>query len=435
MSKSIIKEVFHMDFNTLLIRFGFDSLNFVNKPINAIEFESGIIYEVDQMYSQRICPYCNHQFMFVHGYRWIEINLSSSLKQKEYLRIKRIRYKCPKCGKTHTFQLKGIERNKTISNYVLTEIKNEFYVMQSFATIAERYEVSTQTVLNIFDEYTKHVPRRPLPTYLCIDEKHFEGDSEGSYAVIISDFFSGDVIDVLENRQMPYLDEYFKNIPFKERSNVKVFISDMYDGYFTIKNRFFPNAMFVIDLFHVVKLLTTALNKIRIRTYNQIAIDDTLERHFMKTNWKFFLMDQYKIRRDKYHSKKFDIYISYGEIITRCLKLNMVFWDGYFALQELLHYDKYETYTEAEKFMNRIIAKLNSSGDELLEKVAQSYQKWKVGIIHGLARNQTGRRFSNAIAENNNSHIQRAIDVAYGYRSFKRFRARIMLLLTYKKQR
>ena len=73
--------------------------------------------------------------------------------------------------------------------------------------------------------------------------------------------------------------------------------------------------------------------------------------------------------------------------------------------------------------------------DELLEKVADSYKKWEVGIIHGLAKNQTGRRFSNAIAENNNSHIQKVIDVAYGYRNFRRFRARVMLILTYKNQR
>ena len=109
--------------------------------------------------------------------------------------------------------------------------------------------------------------------------------------------------------------------------------------------------------------------------------------------------------------------------MRKCLKLNMVFWDGYVALQELLHYDKYETWTEASKFMDRIINKLILSGDELLTKTTESYKRWKAGIINGLARNQTGRRYSNAIAENNNSHIQRVIDVSYGYRNFKRFRA------------
>ena len=146
-------------------------------------------------------------------------------------------------------------------------------------------------------------------------------------------------------------------------------------------------------------------------------------------------MDQYKIHKNEYHSKKYEMYISYGEIILRCIKMNYAFWDGYNTLQELLHYDKYETWSEADKFINRIIAKLSSSGDELLGKVANTYQKWRVGILNGLAKNQTGRRFSNAIAENNNSHIQRIINVAYGYDNFNRFRARVMLILTYKKQR
>lgn len=426
---------FHMDFNTTLLRFGLDSSNFVNKPVNVIRTNNDFIYEVEEDYKKQICPKCNHQYMFVHGYKWMTIKLSTTLNVKEHLRVKRIRYMCPHCHRTHTFSLKGIERNKTISNFVLTAIKNEFYEIQSFTTIANRYDVSLQTIINIFDEYTKVMPRRPLPEYLCIDEKHFEGDSDGKYCVVLSDFFTGEVIDVLPNRQMPYLDEYFNNISQRERNNVKVFISDMYEGYSTVKNRYFPKAMFVVDLFHVIKLLTNAVNKIRIRTYNQIALDDTIERHFMKTNWRYFLMDQYKINKNEYHSKKFDMYLSYGEIILRCIRMNMVFWDGYNVLQELLHYDKYETWDEANKFMNRIIAKLNASGDELLGKIAITYQRWKIGILNGLARNQTGRRFSNAIAENNNSHIQKVIDVAYGYGNFRRFRAKVMLVLTYKNQR
>ena len=422
-----------MDFNTILLRFGLDSSNFVNKPINVIATNDGQLYEVEEDYRQHICPHCNHQSLFIHDYSWIKTKLTTTIGFKEILRIKRIRYKCPKCGKTHSLPLIGIQRYKTISDFVLTAIKKEFYEIQSFTTIAKRYDVSINQVINIFDEYTKIMPRRNLPEYLCIDEKHFEGDSDGKYCVVISDFFSGEIIDILPNRQMPYLDEYFKNISFKERSNVKVFISDMYEGYSMVKNKYFPKAMFVIDLFHVIKLLTSAVNQIRIRTYNQIAIEDTIERHFMKTNWRYFLMDHHKIYRNEYHSKKFDTYISYGEIILRCLKQNMVFWDGYSILQELLHYSKYESYTDANKFIDRIIAKLNSSGYELLDKVAKSYNKWKVGIINGLARNQTGRRFSNAVAENNNSHIQKVIDIAYGYGNFKRFRARVMLVLTYKK--
>ena len=424
-----------MDNTIFFERFGFDPNNFVNRKYEQIKTDDGFVYEVEEAIRQKICPHCNHQFMNIHSYSWMTKKISTTIGIKEKLRIKRIRYICPKCNRTHTFELDGIGRYKTISDLEKKCIQQEFFSIQSFTQIAKRYDVSIQTVINTFDEFTKIMPRRPLPDYLCIDEKHFEGDTNGKYCVVLSDFFTGEIVDILPNRQMPYLDGYFKNVSLRERNNVKVFISDMYDGYSTIRNRYFHRSLFVIDLFHVVKLLTAAVNQIRIRTYNQIAIDNTVERQFMKSNWRFFLMDQYKINKNEYHSKKFDMYMSYGEIILRCIKMNPVFWDGYNVLQELLHYDKYETFTEADKFMNRIIAKLNSSGDELLRKVATTYQKWKVGIINGLARNQTGRRFSNAVAENNNSHIQRVINVAYGYENFKRFRARVMLILSYKNQR
>ena len=37
-----------MDFNTALFRFGLDSSNFVNKPINQLEIPGGFIYEVEE---------------------------------------------------------------------------------------------------------------------------------------------------------------------------------------------------------------------------------------------------------------------------------------------------------------------------------------------------------------------------------------------------
>ena len=426
------KEV-HMDNTIFFERFGLNPDNFVNRHYEKVSTDEGLIYEVEEQYRPRLCPYCHGHFMYVHSRRWITRRLTSQISLKEELRIQRIRYKCPSCQKTHTFVLEGLPRKKAISSQVIRSIELEFYTIQSFSDIADRYNVSVQTVINIFDEATKIVPRRELPEYLCIDEKHFEGNTTGKYCVILSDFFSGEVIDVIEDRQMAYLQDYFESISIEERKKAKVLISDMYEGYSSIKDKYFPKAMFVIDLFHVVKLLSTAVNKLRIRTYNQIAIEDTVERHFLKTNWKIFLCDQYKINKEIYHSKKFDVYISYGKIILSCLKMNQAFWDGYNILQELIHYNRYSSFEESLKFIDRIIVKLNTSGEELLEKVAASYKKWRVGIANGLARNQTKRRFSNSIAENNNSHIQRVIDVAYGYRNFKRFRARIMLLLTYKK--
>ncbi len=424
-----------MNYNTFLLRFGFNPCDFKNKEPLIIEGDDeSIIYEVEQNLDNRRCPTCNLDKTLVKDHDWVTINLNTTIDKKEYLRIRKTRFYCPICKKSFTPELQGINRYEKISEATKNAIKEEFSNIQSFKTIADRYGVSSQTVIDLFDTYTKIMPRKKLPQYLCIDEKHFEGNTNGKYMVVLSDFFTGEVIDIIGNRQMPYLEKYFDSIPYSERKNVKVFISDMYDGYSNIKNRFFPSALFVVDLFHVVKQLTEAIKRLRIVAYKQCILKDNLEHHFLKSNWKIFLCDERNIRKNIYHSKKFDISISYGEIIFRCLKTYPPFWDGYNILQELFHYNKYEEWNEAEKFMNRIIDRLTLSGNELLISVAATYKKWEVGILNGLAKNQTGRRYSNSVAEGNNSKIDKIIDVSNGYFNFKRVRARIMLIMTYNKQ-
>ena len=421
-----------MNYNTFLLRFGFNPADFKNKEATIVEGDNdSIIYELEQEIHDRTCPFCFNTKTLVKDHDWVEIKLNTTIGKREYLRIRKTRLKCSICHKSFTPSIQGIDRFEKISEVTRKAIAQEFYKIQSFKDIADRYGVSLQTILDQFDEYTKIMPRRPLPEYLCIDEKHFEGDNSGKYVVILSNFFTGEVIDVLENRQMPYLDRYFDSISFYERRKVKVFISDMYDGYSIIKNKYFPQALFVVDLFHVVKQLTEAVKKIRIITYKNYLDEDSIEYLFLKSNWKIFLKDQRDIKTNYYHSKKFDINIPIRDIMLRCLKKNMTFWTAYNILQELIHYDKYETWSDADRFMERIIDRLVLSGDDLLTKVAMTYKKWKTGILHGLARNQTGRRYSNSVAEGNNSMIDKIINVSNGYKKFKRFRARIMLIMTY----
>ena len=136
-----------MDFNTFFLRFGLDSSNFINKPIEMVKSDNYFIYETEENKRDHLCPFCNSPNPFVHAYSWVEIKLTTTIAINEILRIKRIRYRRHNCNKTHTLNLTGIERNKTISNVVKTAIQKEFFEIQSFSTIAKRYNVSLNTVI------------------------------------------------------------------------------------------------------------------------------------------------------------------------------------------------------------------------------------------------------------------------------------------------
>ena len=74
------------------------------------------------------------------------------------------------------------------------------------------------------------------------------------------DFSTGKIIDIVHNRWHSTLENYFLSIPLKERLNVKGVISDAYKTYLTMPEEYFPNAVTILDSFHVVKVIISRMN-------------------------------------------------------------------------------------------------------------------------------------------------------------------------------
>ena len=97
----------------------------------------------------------------------------------------------------------------------------------TYKCAAELNNISTQEVLRIFDEYIK-CPRGKLSKIICIDECHNKDQfGDQKYCAIISDFLSHNVIDVINDRKLETLTDYFSQIPLKERLNVEFVSMDM----------------------------------------------------------------------------------------------------------------------------------------------------------------------------------------------------------------
>ncbi len=55
---------------------------------------------------------------------------------------------------------------------------------------------------------------------------------------------------------------FFSSIPIKERRQVKHLITDMYNPYLAYVEKYFPNAVPVVDSFHVIQWITHSLDMI-----------------------------------------------------------------------------------------------------------------------------------------------------------------------------
>lgn len=210
-----------MDFNTLLLRLGISPDNFINKDNEPIPTSNGFIYDLEQSKDDRTCPHCHSSNVRIMGYYYTETNCSESENITDILRIKRVRFRCKECGKTFSPSIKGIERYATVSRQVKQFILNDFTKSLTFADIAKRYGLTKQRIIQIFDEKVKYVPRRLMPKILCIDEIKFSEELDQNYCCVIYDFERREIVDIIRNRRMPYLREYFSSIPLKKDKILK----------------------------------------------------------------------------------------------------------------------------------------------------------------------------------------------------------------------
>ena len=114
--------------------------------------------------------------------------------------------------------------------------------------------------------------RLPLTDIISIDEVHIDMDPHCKYGLVIQDFYSGEPIDLLRSRRTDVTEPYFASVPPEERNAVKYLISNMYNPYLAYVEKYFPNAVSVVDSFHVVQWVIRAIdNYIRslIRKYRQ----------------------------------------------------------------------------------------------------------------------------------------------------------------------
>lgn len=421
-----------MNFNTILYRLGIDPSNFINEDREPIKTDDGFVYEIRQKTDIRICPKCGSTNAYVNDHDIVEVNCSETDQIKDTLRIIKTRFKCRDCGVTYTPPINGIAIKSQISNQTKQLIIGDFTKVMPFSSIANRYNLTSQRVIQLFDNNVPYIPRGKMPNVLCIDEIGFNGDNDSSYCCVLYDHNKREVIDIIESRQLPYLREYFDSIPENERNNVKYFVSDMYDGYRNICKNYFKYALHIVDLFHVIQLLTRAVNKIR---YNHIKnIDNpTFVSAFMKQNWKLFLCRSEDIPDKWYTPKGYGYSIHYTDIVFDCIKKYDDLLTAYNILQDLYYYNRNDTFIESLAFIDNIADRLKISGIDLLSSVGKSYEKWRIEIADGLARNQTGKHYSNGIAESINNNLKTIIKVSYGYHNFERFRKRCMLISRYKK--
>lgn len=378
------------------------------------------IFEGYLSYTPDFCPKCGVVFdksFEKHGFISSDIKIPDVLGFKSILRLHKQRYLCKHCNKAFTLTSNITSYGCFISNITKHKIAKDLTKKRSEKDIAFDNNVSTNTVERVMDSYyeTQKLYKNYLPEVLSFDEFKSVKSADGAMSFHMCNGITGQMIDIIEDRRLDNLIKYFYYYDYKARSKVKFITIDMYSPYVSLIKKMFPNAKIIIDKFHLTQLISRSLNKTRIRAMNK----DKRNYRKLKRYWRLILKDRNELDFSKWEKYTcFDSLMTQSDIVNYLINTDEELKQTYFIYQEILYSFKNKNFNKLKQILRKINPKISN------------YMKTSIKtLIEFLPyiRNTFENNYHNGFIEGNNNFIKVIKRIAFGFRSFRRFKARIMI--------
>lgn len=384
------------------------------KGINHKIFEGYLSYQPDYCYK---CGVVFDNDFEKHGFITSNIKLPNVSGYKTILRLHKQRYLCKHCHKAFTLKTNIVDYSCFISKNTKWKIANDLRMKISEKDIALNNNVSPNTVERVMDSYysDKKLYKNYLPTILSFDEFKSVKSADGAMSFHLCNGETGQTIDIVEDRRLANLLSYFSYYTHKARSKVKFIVIDMYSPYVSLILKMFPNAKIIIDKFHLTQLISRSLNKTRIMVMKK----DKKNYNKMKRYWKLILKSQEDLDCSKW--KKFTCFPSLMtevDVVKYIINSNDELKETYTVYQQLL-------YSLKNNDLNSLKKALNSTYTNI-----SIYMKTSIKTLNEFLpyiENTFNNSYHNGYIEGNNNFIKVLKRIAFGFRSFRRFKARIMI--------
>ena len=310
-----------------------------------------------------------------------------------------------------------IDRNKNISNNTELQLNLELMQKQSEKDIAKRLDISVSKIDRKLNEISSHKVLRheTLPTSMNWDEFKATKDTKGKMAFIITNNASGNIFDIKDSRKTYDLEKYFKRYSRKERDKVKHISIDFYSGYISLAEKLFKNADISIDRFHIIIQVYNALNNARIK----LCYKNNPNYKKLKDYWKLIVKNERDLSDEKKYSKHFKKDISQKEIVQYLINTDKTLEATYECYQGIIN-------SLNDKDFNKFKSIITHGNKNISDKMKQTLKLFNKNIKY--IENSFKYDINNGIIEGTNNLIKCLKRIAFGYRKYDHFIARIFLI-------
>jgi transposase len=236
-----------------------------------------------------------------------------------------------------------------------------------------------------------------MPERLSLDEFSRE-KGKRKFVTVVSALDKSSLLEVIDSHKSDEIIEVLKAQPQVIRENVKEVSVDMWGGFQKVIKEVFPNALIVIDRFHVMKLVNQALNQIRL----------LLEFKGLKNRCLLLKNGE-------------DLTVEEKEELQTLLNQSPCLGIAYELKEELRNI--YETSTTVKMGLRKL-AKWLVSARCILGQTAETLGKHVQEICHYFVS-----RTTSGVMEGINTKIKLIIRQSYGFNTFESLREKLLACL------
>lgn len=370
------------------------------KLVSTKRFKHGYLWLCEKSKREpEICPKCARFSVTRYGVVWVTIRDESVRDQPIWLRIKKHRYFCKNCRKPFTESVPGIFPRRKTTQRLRKRILKDCRRFTNLKEVSKNHFCSRSLVGRIFYEQLEiellKRQQMPWPRVLGLDEHFFKRHRQGTeFVTVFTDVGRRRMFEMALSKNNKSLIEQMAHVPGRE--NVELVVMDLARGYNSFARSMFPRARIVADKFHVLRLLTPSLLKVR-REIHGHRQELGLRRKLLRSREK---LDYFEC---------FDL--------DRYLNQHPKLAELYYFKERLHQFYRTKGYNRARWALERLLEDLKASIYPEVQRLRRTLKQWQEEILEYFRS-----RFTNAFTEAMNGIAKLVQRRACGYRNFKNYR-------------
>lgn len=376
------------------------------KPVSG-----GFLWEVEKICKrEQPCLRCGSMNTVRAGKCTSTVREEPIRQGKFWLKIHKHRIYCKDCKKTFTEPVAGIWPRRRSTQRFRKCVAQACGRMSDLSTVSRFHSVSHGFAYQVYYEQVEiklreHRNRLKWPEVVGIDEHFFRRKNGATeFVTMFTDVKNKKMFEMAHGKDGKNLMDQMAEVPGRE--NVKVIVIDMSSSYKSFAKKMFPNAVLVADKFHVLRLLTPQIMK----------AGKDIHGHRQE------LTTRRKLLRNR---SKLDYFIRVE--VDRYLKNHPKLNELYRWKEKLFEFYRIKGFARAMRALNKLMEEMSKSSLDEIQRLLRTFKKWRHEIVRYFENGYT-----NAFTERMNGTGKLVQRRAFGYKSFRNYRLRVLSACLFK---